>query len=73
MYVPQHSSYFKEFSFSVTMMVCFICFLCRNLTPPSSFVPITTNLTIQIVPFAALAVPGETVKETLLMSRYKCN
>lgn len=54
---------------------CYVSFVffCRNPTPPFSFLLITTNLTTQSVAFQALAVPGETVRETPLMLRYKCN
>lgn len=48
-------------------------FSCRNPTPPFSLVPITANLTTQSAAFQALADPGETVRETPLMLRYKCN
>lgn len=84
MYFAQLSAYLKVVFFlmkSVTMRVMtifavfhlFLFFFCRNPTPPFSFVPITTNLTTQSVAFQALADPGETVRETPLMLRYKCN
>lgn len=77
MYVAQHSFIFLDeiCNHKGNDGLCYVSFVffCRNPTPPFFFVPITTNLTTQIVAFQALAGPGETVRETPLMLRYKCN